>query len=830
MASPTRKGRSSAAPRVRRPPETEVEAYSFIRQRLGELGWAVKSPSQATGGQVWTQNQCLAHADMKAAFGTMRPENVVKISESAVWIIEAKASRNGLSKAIDEAIDEYANRINDLRISAVRAVLATGVAGSEQTGYLVTTKIRIDGRWRPVTINSQDATGLLSPENIRTLLEQNGSDIRDYAPPQRFFLQSAERINEILHLGGINKNDRAKTMAALLLSVLETPPDVDSSLTVLINDINTRSAELLQEHGKPEFAPFVRILPPSNKTNHVKFRQALIQTIQELRNLNIRSAMNSSTDVLGQFYEVFLKYGNGAKEIGIVLSPRHVTRFAVEAIGISSNDIVMDPACGTGGFLVAAFDHVRRTSTKAQVERFKQHGLFGIEQESYVAVLAIVNMIFRGDGKHNITEGNCFTTHLGPCIIGGHASAAFTKQKCPVGEEPVTRVLMNPPFSLIASHEKEYRFVSRALDLMTDGGLLFSLVPMDVMFGRNEEKIWRENDLLGHNTLLAVISFSDQLFVPAALKQVVGIIVKKGIPHPKQQDVFWGRVVHDGHVVVKTKRLLAADLAPPREEPNDIDRVLPALQSFMAHPGKVQDNEPLLYKTAPIDFTDPLLELLPEAYVDNVPVTNEAIEREIEGIVRETIASIIRFRQESDGGVLGIRSASPSFKQKKRVSSAKTMPFRLGALYELIAGDYHSAAEVPVGNVPLVSCGDADNGITCFVTPPPDKVYRERLTIAFNGMNTLTAKYHPYTFATKDDVAVCVPRTPMRLTTQVYIQAMINRERWRYSYYRKCFLEKLKRFSIILPVKGSSIDEDIIADLVSGTPYWSALKQSGTQN
>ena len=37
--------------------------------------------------------------------------------------------------------------------------------------------------------------------------------------------------------------------------------------------------------------------------------------------------MRSGKDVLGKFYEVFLKYGNGAKEIGIVLTPRHITRF-----------------------------------------------------------------------------------------------------------------------------------------------------------------------------------------------------------------------------------------------------------------------------------------------------------------------------------------------------------------------------------------------------------------------------------------------------------------------------------------------------------------------
>ena len=47
------------------PAETEVEAYGFIRKQLGDLGWIVKNPSSRTGGQVWTQNQCLAHPEIK---------------------------------------------------------------------------------------------------------------------------------------------------------------------------------------------------------------------------------------------------------------------------------------------------------------------------------------------------------------------------------------------------------------------------------------------------------------------------------------------------------------------------------------------------------------------------------------------------------------------------------------------------------------------------------------------------------------------------------------------------------------------------------------------
>ena len=221
-----------------------------------------------------------------------------------------------------------------------------------------------------------------------------------------------------------------------------------------------------------------------------------------------------------------------------MLTPRHITRFAVEAVGISSDDIVLDPACGTGGFLVAAFDHVSKTSSADQTERFKKYNIFGIEQESAVAALAIVNMIFRGDGKNNITEGNAFTTYLEKISVEGHSSASYTDTRPKAGKEAVTRVLMNPPFALKGSSDKECLFVSQALSMMADGRILFSVLPLGALFGAHDEKVWRRDELLTDHTLLAVLTFPDDLFYPAALKQVAAIIVKKGIPHQKEHAVF----------------------------------------------------------------------------------------------------------------------------------------------------------------------------------------------------------------------------------------------------------------------------------------------------
>lgn len=614
---------------------SEVDAYLFIRDNLKLMGWDVRNPARHPSGQVYTQSECLTHEEIKKCLGLEKPENIVKVTESVLWVIEAKRERKQLAQATGEA-EEYARKINKSQMFQARFI--SGVAGNDSDGYLVQTRVFLGGKFQPITINSKETSALISPEVARLVLT-SGATIQDVPINEPLFLAKAEKINEILHLGAINKNYRARVMAALLLALAEdTIPDLDAAPSVLISDINGRARRVLSSQGKSDFYRYIDLALPPTEDNHIKFKTALVRTIQELNNLNIRSAMNSGTDVLGKFYEVFLKYGNGAKEIGIVLTPRHITKFSVDVLGISDRDIIYDPTCGTGGFLVSAFDEVKRTCNQTQVSRFKKNNLFGVDQEPEIVALAIVNMIFRGDGKHNIHEGNCFQKNLVRTTRGNVVTAEYAKRTPKDDELAVTRVLMNPPFALRSNDEKEYKFVDCALRQMQDGGLLFSVLPYSAMVKPGSYCEWRRA-LLNAHTLLSVITFPEDLFYPIGVHSL-GIFVKKGTPHPPEQRVLWIRALNDGLLKNKGKRL------PNSKATDDYAKVRDLAKAFLANPTMVVYQAEQFQKACPIDFADPLLELVPENYLDQAAPSQEEIREGMEQTARDTVAFLISERRD----------------------------------------------------------------------------------------------------------------------------------------------------------------------------------------
>lgn len=618
---------------------SEFTSYIWIKNELKSVGWNTRHPSRNSEGQLFSQQECHDVEYIKQQLGLKKPEYVIKLSEDQFYVIEAKGDVSEIEKAFKEA-KEYAKLINES--SQVAAPIISGVAGNDDDGYLVKSAFLVNGQFRTINYDGKEITSLVSPNLAKDLLERNSNQIIELKINESQLLKIAEEINEVLHLGSINKDERAAVMAALLLALIDdTKPNYNASAPVFVKDINARAEEVLISHNKRDFIKHIEVRLPSNKEAQNKYKKALVSTIFKLKKIDIQAAMKSGTDILGKFYEVFLKYGNGAKDIGIVLTPRHIAKFACAAMNVTHNDVVYDPTCGTGGFLVSAFDFVRNSSSKKQVAEFKKHRIFGIEQQPRVAALAIVNMIFRGDGSNHIIDDNCLSRSLMRAEINSSRTAEYKDKKPKEGEEAITKVLMNPPFALKDKDEKEYKFVQHALDQMEDGGLLFSILPLSVMLKSGAIKSWRKEKLLKENTLLSVITLPQKLFYPVGV-HTCGIFIKKGEPHKKNSNVLWLRCMHDGYFTKKGKRLF------DEREKNELNAILNNLKLFFMDQNICLENIPEFQKACPIDWDDPTLELVPEAYLDVSPPSFSEAEDGMDDLVREAAAFAIKMKKESE--------------------------------------------------------------------------------------------------------------------------------------------------------------------------------------
>jgi len=611
---------------------SEVHAYVYIRKELAEKkGWKKDD--------IYTQGECLEHSEIKKFLGQTKPENMVEVIDNVFYAIEAKNERKKIEQALSEAKGYYADKIN--QSSKIKCPFATGIAGNDEEGFIAKSQYYKNGKWETITENGIEITGLLSRKQIDDILNRKNPNIEDVEITEDEFLETAESINEILHENSINKDYRARFISALLLAMSDGKEiDITQDCDVLIENINSRVKHILKNHGKLMFSNFIKIDEPSSADNHIKIKEAIKRTYQELLNLNIRSAMNSGRDVLGKFYEVFLKYGNGAKDIGIVLTPRHITKFASQVLDITHRDLVLDPACGTGGFLVSALDEVRRkTKNKEDFENFRLYGLYGIEDQDPIISLAIVNMIFRGDGKNNMIEGDCFKKWLGAKTEGKLYYAEYLPEDNNERIPPITKVMMNPPFALKRGDEKEYKFVEQALKQMEDSGILFTVLPISVLIEKGTKE-WRKNILLRNNRLLSVITFPEDLFYPIGVG-TVGLFIKKGISHNFDKDmVYFARCIKDGFTKKKGVR---------KENPkvrNMLEEIKEELRDFIKGKSQKIKNIPEFKKVCLIDKNDKSVELASEGYIDDRTPSLEEIKKGVAEMVREAVSFKIKYKEK----------------------------------------------------------------------------------------------------------------------------------------------------------------------------------------
>ena len=187
----------------------------------------------------------------------------------------------------------------------------------------------------------------------------------------------------------------------------------------------------------------------------------LTQCVEHLEGISLD---RTELDTKGVAFEEFM--GSFFKgDFGQYFTPRELIAFAVEILDPQRSHLILDPACGSGGFLLYALDHVRREADRRQtpgtIEHFRfwhhfaQNNLFGIEVNDELARVAKMNMIIHDDGHTNI---------VGHDALDFPQNIEFKNRKLAQGKFDL--ILTNPPFGAVIRRTEKRDGYLEQFDLM----------------------------------------------------------------------------------------------------------------------------------------------------------------------------------------------------------------------------------------------------------------------------------------------------------------------------------------------------------------------------
>jgi hypothetical protein len=169
----------------------------------------------------------------------------------------------------------------------------------------------------------------------------------------------------------------------------------------------------------------------------------------------------------------------------------------------------------------------------------------------------------------------------------------------------------------------------------------------------------------------------------------------------------------------------------------------------------------------------------------------------------------------------------PEKNQTKEVEWAKQKlkDFKITDLFTLERGHFHAIDRLKSGSYPTISRVGNDNGLVGFFDKPKKAEVFPRFLITVSTV-TGDAFLQYYPFIATDNVVVCLPKTDFRITTLIYIQAVLNKIKWRYSYGRQCYKGILQKAILSLPITSKDeVDEDYLEAMAKNQPYWNALSE-----
>ena len=287
---------------------------------------------------------------------------------------------------------------------------------------------------------------------------------------------------------------------------------------------------------------------------------------------------------LGDAFEHLLSVMGSQGDAGQFRTPRHIIDFMVKIIDPQKHERVLDPACGTAGFLISSYKHIRDASPQAEDANAERpaltpdeharlvRNLTGYDISPDMVRLSLVNMYLHGFPQPSIHEYDALTSEER-------------------WDEYADVILANPPFMSpkggirphsrfsVQSRRSEVLFVDYIAEHLTPGGRAAVIVPEGVIFqSQNAHKSLRK--MLVEDYLVAVVSLPAGVFQPYSGVKTSILILDRAAARRVKHVAFF-KVENDGYDLGAQRRPIAH---------NDLPAVETELAACLR---RLQSNEPL---------------------------------------------------------------------------------------------------------------------------------------------------------------------------------------------------------------------------------------------
>ena len=279
---------------------------------------------------------------------------------------------------------------------------------------------------------------------------------------------------------------------------------VNNGLFATLKDLNP------EESTAPKMRVLIIKSVFEDAYNFMKSGTLLRQIIDKI-NADIDFNDSKKKHLFGDIYEQILKGLQSAGNAGEYYTPRAVTQFMVAQVNPQLGERVLDPACGTGGFLTASIDHLRKQCNSPDDLKTLQDSIYGVEKKQLPHILCMTNMMV-----HDITEPK--NIRRGNTLAKPYTSYTESDQ--------VNCVVANPPFGgmeedgIENNFPKSFRtketadlFFALIIRLLKEKGRGAIVLPDGFLFGEGV-KTEIKKELLTKCNLHTIVRLPKGVFAP----------------------------------------------------------------------------------------------------------------------------------------------------------------------------------------------------------------------------------------------------------------------------------------------------------------------------